>query len=255
MKCDESRPECGECESRAITCHGYGTKPSWLDDPVQLRREVSRLKNIIKNNLRHRLQKRRGKTVMSNGSELIPEASVPGMRSGIVIPASAGDTDLERSRESVFREAELSMYYLDAIFPILFPYYEWDLANGGRGWLFWLLTQNVPMRQAALSLAALHQRAGVLPGVKADETELLEYHTKALAGLRKALCDTDGEYLIDNPDQMIYVIACGCSLISFEVCSYQASSDQRIANMKALGLSGKLKSVAKSPPCTRVDCL
>jgi hypothetical protein len=75
-------------------------------------------------------------------------------------PDEAAGTDswnVDGNAESVYREAELTMYYLDRIFPILFPYCQWDPVDGGRGWLFWLLSQDVPLRQAALSLAALYQ--------------------------------------------------------------------------------------------------
>lgn len=215
-KCDEARPECHECKSRTITCHGYGQKPHWIDNSAELHLEISRIKSIVKHNFRRNKRSQHGRTANSD-SQRGTRSEV--RESGILLHTagsiSARNEDV--SQEIVFREAELTMYYMDCIFPILFPYCRWEHMNGGRGWLLWLLTQTVPLRQAALSLAALHQQASSALGGRHDETELLEYHTSALRGLRQALHHTSDTHLTNDADQLIHLMACGCSLISFEV--------------------------------------
>jgi hypothetical protein len=49
------------------------------------------------------------------------------------------------------------------------------------------------------------------------ETELLEYHTNALSGLRRTLQYTSEENLINDMVKLTHLMACGCSLVSFEV--------------------------------------
>lgn len=215
-KCDEISPECLECESRTITCHGYGRRPHWMDDPALLSAEKQRIKRIVNHNFRQSKRVHRNRTTAPGDH---PEARMDSHDLGATLQRKAriDHQDANECRALVFREAELTMYYLDCIFPILFPYWQWDNKDGGRGWLFWLLTQNEPLRQAALSLAALHQRSVSSSSATADQAELLEYHTSALSGLRKALCDTDEISLTADPDQMIHLLACGCSLVSFEV--------------------------------------
>lgn len=214
-KCDETRPECNECTLRSITCHGYDQKPQFIDDPELLHLEISRIKKTVKEVYRRKRQLMLRKTTSSEDQCSLESK---GNRTDALSPepASTDPLDADRNAESVYREAELTMYYLDRIFPILFPYCQWDPADGGRGWLLWLISQDVPLRQAALSLAALHQRANS-PSIKSDETELLGYHTNALSGLRRTLQYTSEDHLINDVVKLTHLMACGCSLISFEV--------------------------------------
>lgn len=214
-KCDELHPTCRECTTRGIQCHGYGEKPQWMQDDAQLRAELSRIKQAVKDNFRRvkRLQNNR----QLNGRRR-PQSETDD-NTPLASPGAVGTTTQDSiiSQEASYRESELSAYYLDYLFPFLYPFYTCDPIKGGRGWLFWLLSHNPPLRQAALSVAALHQRASSEPQDRGDVTELLEYHTSALSGLRQALCVTGERYLTDDPDDFIKLLACGCSLISFEV--------------------------------------
>jgi hypothetical protein len=53
------------------------------------------------------------------------------------------------------------------------------------------------------------------------------YHTSALSGLRQALCITGERNFTDDPDEFIKLLACGCSLISFEVTLRSSDSSRR----------------------------
>ena len=216
-KCDETRPVCRECDTRGITCHGYGSKPQWMHDDAQLQKELAKIKKAVKDNFRRvkRLHAKRIADEESSAREFSQDDITADTTEAITFTTS----DSLVSQEASYRESELAAYYLDYLFPFLYPYYKCDPLNGGRGWLFWLLSHNPPLRKAALSVAALHQRASSRPEDRDDETELLLYHTSALSGLRQALCITGERYLTDDPDEFIKLLACGCSLISFEVKS------------------------------------
>ncbi len=116
-----------------------------------------------------------------------------------------------------YREAELLMHYLDYVFPLQFRFHTPDLASGGRGWLLWLLVKTGPLHRAALSLSALHQY--VLLGYVSGEqhAELIMYHAQALKDLHVFLRDIRDSGNLDDLSQQIGVLACGVSLISFEV--------------------------------------
>lgn len=226
-KCDEARPECHECTSRTLTCHGYQQKPHFIEDPDLLSLEISRIKTTVKENFRRKRKLQHRTTVISD-SQCDVESKIDEADADVLAPKAVGTSpwNVGGFEESVYRQAELTMYYLDCIFPILFPYCQWDPVDGGRGWLFWLLTQDLPLRQAALSLAALHQRARSPFRIKSDETELLEYHTSALSGLRQTLQYTSETNLVDDTDRLTHLMACGCSLISFEVSHAQYCINQ-----------------------------
>lgn len=220
-KCDETRPVCRECDTRGITCHGYGGKPEWMHDDAQLQKELAKIKKAVKDNFRRvkRLHARRIADEESSARESSHDDATIDTTVDTTDAITFTTSDSLVSQEASYRESELAAYYLDYLFPFLYPYYKCDPLNGGRGWLFWLLSHNPPLRKAALSVAALHQRASSRPEDRDDETELLLYHTSALSGLRQALCITGERYLTDDPDEFIKLLACGCSLISFEVKS------------------------------------
>ncbi|GKU09499.1 unnamed protein product, partial [Fusarium langsethiae] len=76
------------------------------------------------------------------------------------------------------------VHYLDYIFPIQYAFYVDAPDQGGRGWLFFLLERNAPLRNAALTLSAFHQHTFSPYHTENQEHELLKYHTKALQELR-----------------------------------------------------------------------
>jgi hypothetical protein len=189
-----------------------------MHDDALLQKELAKIKKAVKDNFRRtkRLHAKRIADEESSARESSQDdLTVDHTADATTITFTTSDSLV--SQEASYRESELAAYYLDYLFPFLYPYYKCDPLNGGRGWLFWLLSHNPPLRKAALSVAALHQRASSRPEDRDDETELLLYHTSALSGLRQALCITGERYLTDDPDEFIKLLACGCSLISFEV--------------------------------------
>lgn len=226
-----------------------------MGNPELLRSEIARIKITVKENLRRKKQLQFRKTADAS-KQRSPESKADEADPLAPKIAGTGPWNAGGSAESVFREAELTMYYLDRIFPILFPYCEWDSVDGGRGWLFWLLSQDAPLRQAALSLAALHQRAqraNCSFGNRSDETELLEYHTSALSGLRQTLEYTNETHLINDTDRLTHLMACGCSLISFEVSDVQSCVDHKI-DSRVSGMPRKIRTVAGTSLRAGVRC-
>lgn len=211
-KCDELRPICRECSDRHIQCHGYGPKPAWIDNERALKEELGRIKRLVNQNFRR--QKRGRKKNKGTTQPVEPtEAAEP-------VPTPPSVT---APTEMPFREAQLLVHYLDYIFPLQYPYYEDNPDLGGRGWLFWLLMKNGPLHQAILTLSALHQYTKFSYKTGNTERELLEYHTKALQGLREALHQYEMDGFANNQAQLVEFLACGCALTSFEVCVFLKS--------------------------------
>ncbi|CAG8972006.1 hypothetical protein HYALB_00008291 [Hymenoscyphus albidus] len=53
-KCDERHPICSTCESLTITCHGYDSKPDWMDGGENERAMANSIKQTIKQTSRSR---------------------------------------------------------------------------------------------------------------------------------------------------------------------------------------------------------
>ncbi|RFU72429.1 hypothetical protein TARUN_9825 [Trichoderma arundinaceum] len=221
-KCDEGHPFCKECDNRHIRCHGYGPRPSWLDNEEDVRAELSMVKNAVKQNAR--LLNKGANRVVGTDAQLRAISSKQ-QQDAVAGPEQALWASCP-SQEMRFREAELIMLYLDYIFPIQYPYYTDNPELGGRGWLFWLLLNNRPLRQASLTLAALYQRTKFARGTEYMEAELIEYHTTALSAMRHALSANEDDLALDYGEKLITFISSGCCLISFEVLQGGSTSWQ-----------------------------
>ncbi|KAL7819114.1 fungal-specific transcription factor domain-containing protein [Trichoderma gracile] len=217
-KCDEGFPTCKECSNRNILCHGYGPRPSWLDNEHQVRAELSIVKETVKQNARL-LNKG---PIRAAGRD--PQLQASSFKQQQQQQHDSAVSELEQTlwapcptRELRYREAELIMLYLDYIFYIQYPYYTDNAERGGRGWLFWLLLHNRPLRQASLTLAALYQRTKFARGTEFMEAECIEYHTTALSAMRHALSGHERDLALNVGEKLVTFISSGCCLISFEV--------------------------------------
>lgn len=143
---------------------------------------------------------------MTNTHTSLPRASMSA--SSHVVP----------ERLTSYREAELIMHYMDAVFPLQFRFHVPDAR--GRGWLLWLLVQSGPLYHAALSLSALHQSIYMPTQFQSSYAELAGYHAQALRDLRQFLQNIQEDNTNDERSRKIEILSCGVSLISFEVISF-----------------------------------
>ncbi|KAH7126388.1 fungal-specific transcription factor domain-containing protein [Dactylonectria estremocensis] len=209
-KCDELRPICKECSDRSISCHGYGPKPGWVDDPSQLDAELTRIKRAVNENFRR--NKRLRKARPATPKELPGQFAVLDLAEPAEPPRAASP-----DQGMPYRESHLLIHYLDYIFPLQFPFYVDNPERGGRGWLFWLLMRNGPLNQAILTLSALHHHTKFSSRSEATERELIEYHTRALQALRQTLLQYQVEGFAASNERLIDFLGCGSTLLSFEI--------------------------------------
>ena len=223
-KCDEAVPKCHECSSRDIPCHGYGQKPDWVDDQELVKAELGKIKKIINQNFRRlrKLQQSRTSNLRIDALALESRSRIrlnqdddDGSDEARATRYKSGSSDLPA--DVSFREAELLMHYLDYIFPLQYPYYKDNPRFGGRGWVFWLLMKRGPLHHAVLTLSALHYHTELEPASTNRESELITYHTNALQQLREVITRFELDHLAGNTQQLVEFLACGASLISFEV--------------------------------------
>jgi len=196
-KCDETQPSCKTCTSLDITCHGYGSRPGWMNggvaekDTIEVLRkkvkETTSLKRKSRNShgkahhRRHADDKADNNVIQPSHSSrvsasLANEPTIDVSQSsarvidwppdqsrspnGFVHEQDSGPDDFTLSNwKPPLGEDEtgLLMHYLDYVFPLQFPFYKHSPASGGRGWLLSLLLKAEPLYHAALSVASYHQ--------------------------------------------------------------------------------------------------
>lgn len=248
-KCDATKPACVACESRNITCHGYGDQPGWMNGGESERNELTHIKEAVKLN-----KKRKRTGVVQHGAIDYGSEPRPDVPSATLEPVScspdAGDpepplleeamstmpftvvppTESTSFRFSYHREAELLMHYLDHVFALQFRFHSPSVGSGGRGWLLWLLTETKPLYHAALSLGALHQHSLLARSVRGQRhhdtlNELNEHHNRALQELQIFLQSSydDTSTADSGRKRRLQILACGVQLISFEVSHHKSS--------------------------------
>lgn len=256
-KCDAAKPACLACESRNITCHGYGDWPEWMDGGPDERKELRCIQKAVKDNKKRNRQSLRQTPAQnqSNGQQPLTTTNEvnevneatnssthqvePSSHSSdhndiddvLVDPVSCGTpllaptpTSNSYFRFGYHREAELLMHYLDHVFALQFRFHSPSVAHGGRGWLLWLLTETKPLYHAALSLGALHQHSLLARTARNQRyhdtlNELNEHHNRALQELQIFLqSNYDISYTAElGRKRRLQILACGVELISFEV--------------------------------------
>ncbi|KAM0547523.1 hypothetical protein ACHAPJ_010396 [Fusarium lateritium] len=231
-RCDESVPNCNECSTRHITCHGYDLQPpEWMSDDRLLQEELRRIKVAVKENFR------RVKTVQNRQLAQATAQAAHSSRAKAATQLIGGDAvnsapPTSSARNTIFREAQYLVHYLDYIFPIQYAFYVDAPEQGGRGWLFFLLERNAPLRNAALTLSAFHQHIFSPYHTENQEDELLQYHTKALKELRQVVSHRDVDGFADSTEEWLKFLAGGMFLISFEV--FQGGMNNWQAHFNAL---------------------
>lgn len=266
-KCDEVRPNCRACEQRDLQCHGYGVRPTWFDGGEEERAELEKVKAAVKSSLRRRFvarqdrvseRSRDAETIGDGTSSLLAITPPPLTALRKASTASTGE------RISSYREAELLMHYIDNVFPLQFRFYtgkfsthssprliaEADLRNSSRNWLFWLLISTGPLYHAALSLSALHQYK-LEKGVGNVATELPSYHARALTDLHTFVGYIQEVGNLDSITEQIQILACGVSLISFEL--FRGGNDDWRPHLDALASLPVIQDVSSLTSSTDLE--
>ncbi|KAF5229904.1 hypothetical protein FAUST_10068 [Fusarium austroamericanum] len=218
--------------------------PSWMDGGENEKHEKQRIKLAIKKSVRERkslqARQRRGHNRVIRRERKVSKTAEEGTQLNIVSQKNSGSAATSSSaltpqslqsqvlsgqslaKPLGYDEADLLMHYLDHVFPYQYPFF--DKGKWSRGWLLWLLSKNGPLCRAALGLAALHKRS--LLGETNNHHIELEFHTKAVRQLQDFLSSVDINELRPDNEILVEIIACGISLVSFEVLRGSAADWQ-----------------------------
>ena len=240
-KCDEIFPACSPCTSLALTCHGYGSRPEWMDGQAREREMAASVRGIVKvaaSQKRRAAMLRRhqgspSKVPNSNRSHSPPPQITTGSATHHSPQAPAEDNGIQSPTLGASRlspsvsmdddEASLLMHYLDHVFHLQFRFYQPSIWNGGRGWLLSTLMQTKPLYQAALSLAAYHRQASFCHGMtdvklhcfRAEAVQ--EKRVLAIRELRRYLEETSTSAGCRSLPAKINVLCSVVLLLSLEV--------------------------------------
>lgn len=167
-KCDERHQVCDACAGLRVTCYYNQEKPEWMDGGARQEEMAERLKREIK----EKSHRRRGEPVVHISSERVSVAEAPTgdhlmaapdvqnaserspVASTIWLQRGADCTLTSKdARENIaFTQPDtiLLLFYLEHLFPFLFPFYCPSLLESGRAWILEMMISSPVVRQATL---------------------------------------------------------------------------------------------------------
>ena len=76
-KCDETRPLCATCVALELNCHGYGVKPTWMDNGQLQRDEALNIKRLVRQTNSKRRMRRKSRPDSTLSEKLLESDFVP----------------------------------------------------------------------------------------------------------------------------------------------------------------------------------
>jgi C6 transcription factor Pro1 len=235
-KCDERHPVCDACAALRVTCYYNQNKPEWMDGGPRQDEMAERLKREIKEGSHRRRGERAahisGERVsvaeaptgdhltaapdVHNATERSPEASANLLQYGDDCTLTSKD-----ARESIAitqPDTILLMFYLEHLFPFLFPFYCPSLLRGGRAWLLEMMISSPVVRQATLCQSSyffsLARGAANSDGVW---ERVLKQTRGAFEVLRQSLQIIDGLGIRENPHDAVRIMTSFIQVQRFEI--------------------------------------
>lgn len=186
-RCDARHPVCDACAALLITCHYGQDKPEWMDAGMRQEEMTERLKREIKESA-HRRRRERAVNISSDRTstaesttcgpiaslqkspralaspmcdrlKATPDIHINGIEpwleaSTIEVQGEANNTlagkDARGSMAFGRSDTILFTFYLEHVFPFLFPFYRPSIFQGGRAWILEMMISSPVVRQATL---------------------------------------------------------------------------------------------------------
>lgn len=241
-KCDGKLPVCDGCGALQITCYYDQAKPEWMDGGSKQEAMAKWLKIKVKESA-HR---RRGERTVSNIFERASTSDIPtsesivlpqrpspsnltvprcallraatsGPSSGISTPMVNSETD-DISSSGDNRESVLVMFYLESVFPFLFPFYQPSLLQGGRSWILEMMIGSPIIRQALLCQSSFYLSLARKTTKCMGVWEMVLAQTRdAFSVLRQSLLVIDGPGITEHVHGAVRILAGIIQLQRFEV--------------------------------------
>jgi hypothetical protein len=222
-KCDEKHPVCDTCAALHITCHYSQDKPEWMDGGVRQEEMAERLKREVKERAHRRRGERAGSTAVelivpdiihNDGIELCPKAStIPLQRAAdCTLTSKDARTSIAFGRSDTI----LLMFYLEHLFPFLFPFYRPSLLQGGRAWILEMTISSPVYRQAILCQSSYFFSLARGTGDVLWETVLMQTRD-AFEVLRQALQVIDGSGITEDLHGVVRIMASIMQVQRFEI--------------------------------------
>lgn len=276
-KCDETYPVCAVCSALDITCHYQDEKPEWMDGGVKQDKMAECVKREVKEKARHR---REGGYAVHTSSEPMvisqdapsqpncpvsnlletntmqpsPEPSILLFQNGARnMYSSQGVPESMTLKRS---EAVLFTFYLETLFPFLFPFYRPSYLQGGKAWILEMIISRPVVRQAVLcqSVYFFSLAQGTAADCDLDWEKVLTQTGDAFGVLRQALQVIGGSGIAEHMHGAVRIMSSIMQLQCFEIAILSFHNWQNHLNA-ALALFKQLLDSVPEPgePCTNFD--
>jgi hypothetical protein len=273
-KCDEKRPICDICSALLVTCHYDAEKPEWMDGGVRQEEMAEKIKSEVKENAYHR------RSIHTSSDRISPteSATVDSTMLAQKTPRDAAfpmsklrgddvngcpqsslglrqrDTDCtlisKDAREQIAfgrPDTILLMFYLEKLFPFLFPFYDPPLLQGGRAWILEMMISSPVVKQATLCQSSYF--FSLAQGMAVWETVLTQTQD-AFGMLRQALQVISDASVTEHLHGTVRIMASVMQVQRFEVAVLSFNNCQAHLSAALALFRQLLDSVGVvEPPC------
>ena len=290
-RCDAAEPLCNACAMLNITCHRGPERPAWMDGGVRQQWMAARLKREVRANGPRRRERREvdhsgGRIPLSDvGGLTEPPNGVPRDLSNPTNGSFQLDADLPSNKNDPYSETQASraqphsgdwysmndecimnssgwphhillMFYLDNVFPFLFPFYRPSLLQeGGRAWILDMMLKSPALRQACLCQSSLFFFSLGTGGVNAACEAMLGYASDAFSQLRSALQMRLDEGIPELPHCTVRLMASVIQLQRFEIATLNFDNCQQHLNAAVELFQRLLNNSYELEPTTRYNAV
>ncbi|KAI1421287.1 fungal-specific transcription factor domain-containing protein [Xylaria sp. FL1777] len=268
-KCDEQHPVCSGCGALNLTCHYGHEKPDWMDGGARQEEMAEFLRRKVKERGHRRLVTHNhagvagvaGATTDARTAQPQELPTLPAFdaldtgsitNGGGTRPSSQRGPDcklapIDAHRNLAFGQSDesvLIMFYIERVFPFLFPFYQPPLLQGGRAWILKMIMTSPVIRQATLCQSSyfFSLSRGVADGGPLWEAVLTQTR-EAFEVLRQALQVISGSDLTEHLHGAVRVLSSIMQVQRFEIAVLSLDNCQSHLNA-ALALFKQLLASA-----------
>ncbi|KAI0417995.1 fungal-specific transcription factor domain-containing protein [Xylaria grammica] len=235
-KCDEQHPVCDACDALDLTCYYGQEKPDWMDGGARQEEMAELLRRKVKERGHRRFgsHNRAGLTGVTADPGIVQPQDTRSGSNGVGVVSCPQALDILSPRRtsckllpadargnSVFNQPGdpvLMMFYIEHVFPFLFPFYQPPPLQGGRAWVLEMMTTSPVVRQATLCQSSyfFSLSRGVANGGPLWETVLAQTRD-AFEVLRGALQVISGADIREHLHGAVRVMSSIMQMQRFEI--------------------------------------
>ncbi|KAH8799075.1 fungal-specific transcription factor domain-containing protein [Xylogone sp. PMI_703] len=191
-KCDETHPQCKQCLTAGLDCHGFGQKPAWMDGDVREKAELATIRLKIEMILLplklSLLNLTTLSSLISTTTKMVRFANYKLFEMDVDVKPIGTPRSVHLLSDCSFQDSHLLLHFIEEVHTWVFRFRSSHQFKFDRSGLLWLIIRHRPLYHIALALSAAHIHAYKIPkGITISQEDLMYKYDLAMQELRSCL--------------------------------------------------------------------